>query len=219
MAGRMNLYNESHIKAILGPDKGKFVEIRINSIQRQRSSTRTIQAGQAATCAITFPNSDGTESPLPVSGFKNRKGQVILPFRPTEAYWELEAEIHVLYHSTKLAAGLQGVVYCGNVRQGARVIYVEETSHVPSPLHTTVPDMFNSVSSTGSTPDTSTETGISPFRYGLRTGQRGIARIRFVYEPEWLVIGRTLLFRGEGRAKCVGKVLALFTYQPNESQC
>lgn len=224
ISGRMNLSDQSYIKAVLGPDKGSFIDIKIHSIHRQRSGTRAIQAGQAATCAITFPNADGTESSQSPAGFRLRKGQVILEHHPMEAYWELEAEIHVLYHSTKLSSGSQGVIYCGNVRQGARVTQVEEGSPIPSPLNPTVPDVFSlssSLSSAGSIPSPITSGEPSAklsVRYGLSTGRRGIVRFRFVYEPEWLSIGRTLLFRGEGRAKCVGRVLALYPGQSSANQ-
>ncbi|KAJ3197621.1 GTP binding protein [Irineochytrium annulatum] len=82
----------------LGPDRGRFVPVRISSIQRQRCPVNHINAGQAATCAITFVcetmsvsgnGSDGdgdteftTETNTAPSWFRVRKGQVLLSSPP-----------------------------------------------------------------------------------------------------------------------------------------
>ncbi|ORY36831.1 hypothetical protein BCR33DRAFT_789998 [Rhizoclosmatium globosum] len=43
----------------------------------------------------------------------------------------------------------------------------------------------------------------------LKTGSNGRIRLRFSHEPEWVKIGSTVLFRGEERLKCVGKVVGV----------
>lgn len=208
--GRMSIQNHTYIDCYLGPDRGRFIPIRVQSIHRQRSRIRHIQAGQAATCAISFTGT-GDASTTPPADFRIRKGQVISPSLPPHAFWEFEAEIHVLYHSSALTVGYQGVVYCGNVRQGAQVVHISpgspRISPVLSPTH--APDLFLSQSPSPSTPTPRRSTSPVPSPFSLCTGQSGTIKLRFVYEPEWLTVGSTLLFRGEGRMKCVGKVASL----------
>ncbi|KAJ3030671.1 UNVERIFIED_CONTAM: GTP binding protein [Siphonaria sp. JEL0065] len=202
----------------LGPDRGRFVPIRITSIHRQRIPIAQLTMGQAATCAISFvrkqtPDPDGeqqdispvginirsisptTSSSIKVSqsppvGFKVRKGQVILAvcpetaifgasqggssvpsspslqpiqvgspsktittvensksitqtsssltvFKPalstTACAWEFEADIHVIHgaggtktNSPEVAVGTSGVAYLGSVRQGARIVKLQD---------------------------------------------------------------------------------------------
>ncbi|KAJ3244075.1 GTP binding protein [Chytriomyces hyalinus] len=43
----------------------------------------------------------------------------------------------------------------------------------------------------------------------LRTGTHGRIRLRFSHEPEWVKVGSAVLFRGEDRLKCVGKVVGV----------
>ncbi|KAJ3073993.1 GTP binding protein [Podochytrium sp. JEL0797] len=50
----------------------------------------------------------------------------------------------------------------------------------------------------------------------LKTGSHGRIRLRFAHEPEWIKVGSTVLFRGEGRLKCVGKVVGVVASVPGE---
>ena len=43
---------------------------------------------------------------------------------------------------------------------------------------------------------------------GLKMGDRGIVTFQFEFEPEWINLGDTVLFR-DGRVKCVGKVIKI----------
>lgn len=212
----MSLQNHQYIDCFLGPHKGEFVPIRIQSIHRQRCPLRHIQAGQAATCAISFTNSNASRNPP--SGFRLRKGQVILLTHPSQAFWEFEADLHVLYHPSLFSTGIQGVIYCGSVRQGVRVIHIEPASPLISDTTSSgtsspTSDLFSQTSPSSNrispTPLHRKNSVHPPSTCGLATGQRGRVRFRFVYEPEWLALGRTVLFRGEGRMKCVGKVSLL----------
>ena len=50
-------------------------------------------------------------------------------------------------------------------------------------------------------------------REALRTGERAIVRLRFLYFAEYILPGSMFLFR-EGRAKGIGKVTKVFSVQP-----
>ena len=43
----------------------------------------------------------------------------------------------------------------------------------------------------------------------MRTGDRGFIKFRFMYRPEYLTVGTTILFR-EGRTKGLGVVSRIF---------
>ncbi|KAJ3044726.1 GTP binding protein [Rhizophlyctis rosea] len=205
LAGRINLRLTSSAAHTyhIGPDRGKFVPVRVTSIHRQRCPANYIKAGQAASCALSFLNpSDPTAPPAPTPppGFKLRKGQVLMSGEP-EACWELEADINVLYYATFMQEGCQGVLYVDGTRQGARIVSIEPASPAVSPA--------KAVKTDGRVPPPGTAV--------LRTGQRGRVRFRFAFEPEWVRKGRLVLFRGEGRMKCVGKVVALSVLSSRKS--
>ncbi|KAJ3095331.1 GTP binding protein [Physocladia obscura] len=432
-------YSQKLDKYYLGPDRGRFVPIRITSIHRQRIPIANLVTGQAATCAIMFvnrtdnirPDNDGNLdgvniyqqnllivheelSQTPPTGFKVRKGQVILATCPNESIfvspasvlqpsypmskafgsfykdqtlqqstlsgsifqssvpqtgcaWEFEAEIHVIHAATKkdstaaeISVGTSGVVYLGSIRQGARIVKLQDSNgkwaglisdeHVaidmlsPESLITmeydtgTAADFFIVPSSTKSRRRSSsaalsvkpghsviiantqtfevaintspskkipqvensetaantfvsrkaavsfetevqagefesvnssvgasgllikrsgTPTPSSPRRHSqkliigsipsalsekaptttqtfangswktsveadslqvlpvLKTGAEGRIRLRFSHEPEWVKVGSTVLFRGEGRLKCVGKVVGIVANSNN----
>ncbi|KAI8838759.1 P-loop containing nucleoside triphosphate hydrolase protein, partial [Chytriomyces cf. hyalinus JEL632] len=105
VSGHMSALAQRTETYFLGPDRGRFVPVRITSIHRQRIPVAHLSSGQAATLAISFlsPNNRGSkdadgnpkvQSPgsaeegtysanvemstvLP-AGFKIRKGQVLL---------------------------------------------------------------------------------------------------------------------------------------------
>ncbi|KAI9330293.1 P-loop containing nucleoside triphosphate hydrolase protein, partial [Obelidium mucronatum] len=112
MSGHLSPHSQRTETYYLGPDRGRFVPIRISSIHRQRIPIGHLTTGQAATCAINFvhkltPNADPdgetqesspqgisirsisptSAAPVeitqtPPTGFKVRKGQVILAVCP-----------------------------------------------------------------------------------------------------------------------------------------
>jgi GTPase len=229
-SGTITVYSGRPVTYYLGPDRGRFIPVKINSLQRQRCPVNHISRGQAATMALSFfkepplesqPSHDAngngleysglneeTDSLTPPQGFKIRKGQVILTsppngalnlnwipfsssaaavplgspytfsssslsryidykaaqhpgnslspsspggafgqtpkniFRSTnpnannsistaDAVWEFYADLSVLNSSASgITAGVQGVLYIGSVRQGARVIKLrDDTGH------------------------------------------------------------------------------------------
>ncbi|PNI77468.1 GTPBP2 isoform 6, partial [Pan troglodytes] len=97
---------------VVGPtDDGCFLELRVCSIQRNRSACRVLRAGQAATLAL----GDFDRALL-------RKGMVMVSpeMNPTICS-VFEAEIVLLFHATTFRRGFQVTVHVGNVRQTAVV--------------------------------------------------------------------------------------------------
>ncbi|EGF83747.1 hypothetical protein BATDEDRAFT_33882 [Batrachochytrium dendrobatidis JAM81] len=70
----------------------------------------------------------------PPAGFKLRRGQILVTTASfatlPESYWEFEVDMHVLYHSTCLTYGSQGTMYCGVLRQSAKVVDICPASPV-----------------------------------------------------------------------------------------
>ncbi|XP_030051723.1 GTP-binding protein 2 [Microcaecilia unicolor] len=99
-------------KLVVGPtDQGDFLELKVCSIQRNRSACRVLRAGQAATLALgSFDRS------------LLRKGMVMVSpeMNPTICS-VFEAEIVLLFHATTFRKGFQVTVHVGNVRQTAIV--------------------------------------------------------------------------------------------------
>ncbi|XP_073691342.1 GTP-binding protein 2 [Garra rufa] len=97
---------------VVGPtDDGKFRELTVCSIQRNRSGCRVLRAGQAATLAL----GDFDRSLL-------RKGMVMVsPEMNPTICWQFEAEIVLLFHAKTFHKGFQVTVHVGNVRQTATV--------------------------------------------------------------------------------------------------
>lgn len=108
---------------MVGPtDDGRFLELRVCSIQRNRSACRVLRAGQAATLAL----GDFDRALL-------RKGMVMVSpeMNPTICS-VFEAEIVLLFHATTFRRGFQVTVHVGNVRQTA----VVEKIHAKDKLRT-----------------------------------------------------------------------------------
>ncbi|XP_028903305.1 GTP-binding protein 2 isoform X2 [Ornithorhynchus anatinus] len=108
---------------VVGPtDDGRFLELKVCSIQRNRSACRVLRAGQAATLAL----GDFDRSLL-------RKGMVMVSpeMNPTICS-VFEAEIVLLFHATTFRHGFQVTVHVGNVRQTA----VVENIHAKDKLRT-----------------------------------------------------------------------------------
>ncbi|KAJ3105526.1 GTP binding protein [Phlyctochytrium planicorne] len=62
--------------------------------------------------------------------------------------------------------------------------------------------------------DSSASQQQQPQHIVLATGSRARLRLRFESEPEWLRVGGPVLFRGEGRMKCVGRVIGVVPIRP-----
>ncbi|XP_060922566.1 GTP-binding protein 2b [Limanda limanda] len=99
-------------RLVVGPtDEGRFLRLKVGSIQRNRSACRLLRAGQAATLALgNFDRS------------LLRKGMVMVSpkMNPTTGC-EFEAAIVLLFHAKTFRRGSQVTVHVGNVRQTATV--------------------------------------------------------------------------------------------------
>ncbi|XP_029949835.1 GTP-binding protein 2-like [Salarias fasciatus] len=99
-------------RLVVGPtDEGRFLRLKVGSIQRNRSACRVLRAGQAATLALgSFDRS------------LLRKGMVMVSPRmnPTICC-QFEAAIVLLFHAKTFRRGSQVTVHVGNVRQTATV--------------------------------------------------------------------------------------------------
>ncbi|XP_060767221.1 GTP-binding protein 2b isoform X2 [Neoarius graeffei] len=99
-------------RLVVGPtDEGKFLRLKVCSMQRNRSACRVLRAGQAATLALgNFDRS------------LLRKGMVMVsPKMNPNICWQFEAAIVLLFHAKTFRSGFQVTVHVGNVRQTATV--------------------------------------------------------------------------------------------------
>ncbi|XP_028828065.1 GTP-binding protein 2-like [Denticeps clupeoides] len=99
-------------RLVVGPtDDGRFLRLKVCSIQRNRSACRVLRAGQAATLALgNFPRA------------LLRKGMVMVsPKMNPTICWQFEASIVLLFHAKTFRRGFQVTVHVGNVRQTATV--------------------------------------------------------------------------------------------------
>lgn len=95
---------------------------------------------------------------------------------------EFEAEVVILHHATTIQQNYQAVIHCGGVRQAAQAISIDKIE-------------------TNKDPDQ---------KKLLRTGDKGLIRFKFMYYPELLKAGSTIMFR-EGKTKGMGYVTKVFT--------
>ncbi|KAM8842650.1 GTP-binding protein 2b isoform 1-T1 [Synchiropus picturatus] len=99
-------------RLVVGPtDEGRFLRLKVGSIQRNRSACRVLRAGQAATLALgSFDRS------------LLRKGMVLVsPKMNPTICCRFEAAIVLLFHAKTFRRGSQVTAHVGNVRQTATV--------------------------------------------------------------------------------------------------
>uniref|UniRef100_A0A3Q2VHJ7 GTP binding protein 2 n=1 Tax=Haplochromis burtoni TaxID=8153 RepID=A0A3Q2VHJ7_HAPBU len=99
-------------RLVVGPtDEGRFLRLKVGSIQRNRSACRVLRAGQAATLALgNFDRS------------LLRKGMVMVsPKMNPTICCQFEAAIVLLFHAKTFRRGSQVTIHVGNVRQTATV--------------------------------------------------------------------------------------------------
>ncbi|KAJ3386863.1 GTP-binding protein 1 [Entophlyctis sp. JEL0112] len=98
---------------LIGPDStGHFTPTIVKSIQRKRVSVPLASAGQSASFALKK-----------VKRANLRKGMVMVSrAADARAYFEFEAEVLVLYHSTTISTKYQAMLHCGGVRQTAKIV-------------------------------------------------------------------------------------------------
>ena len=146
-----------------------------------------------------------------------------------EGCWEFEAEILILNHPSKIQVNYEPVIMIDSIEQSARIIAI----HIPS--SSSASSTITTISSSSSTltsvpavavqptpshvppavavqptpphvPPASTNTSSSS---SLKTGSKAICHFRFLYHPEYIVHGSSLLMR-EGRTRGVGTISRVF---------
>eukprot|EP00759_Apiculatamorpha_spiralis_P041439 PhF_6_TR40162/c0_g1_i1/m.59466 len=99
---------------VLGPDgNGQFRQTQIKSIHSKSIDVTSVSAGSDATLALKKEKKANI-----------RKGMVVLGGEAAAhvtAYWEFEAEVLILYHSTTISNNYEPVIHSSTVRQSARI--------------------------------------------------------------------------------------------------
>ncbi|XP_048731971.1 GTP-binding protein 2-like [Ostrea edulis] len=107
----------------LGPlEDGSFREVKVKTVHRNRVPCRLIQAGQAATVALTENHRDIL-----------RRGMVLLS--PESSFSNFvcrtfEADIYLLYHTHQISKGFETTVHVGNVCQICKVEIIKDKESV-----------------------------------------------------------------------------------------
>ncbi|KAI8611271.1 P-loop containing nucleoside triphosphate hydrolase protein [Chytriomyces sp. MP71] len=102
---------------LIGPDSaGHFTPTIVKSIQRKRVNVPLASAGQSASFALKK-----------IKRSSLRKGMVMVSkAADAKAYFEFEAEVLVLFHSTTISTKYQAMLHCGGVRQTAKIVGMDK---------------------------------------------------------------------------------------------
>ncbi|XP_041351929.1 GTP-binding protein 2-like [Gigantopelta aegis] len=104
-------------KVMLGPyENGLFRLVKVKTVQRNRLPCRLIQAGQTATVAL-----------LDVEREELRKGMVLVSNNQDLCSCrEFEADVYVLFHTSRISTGFQITVHIGTVCQTAVIVKMNQ---------------------------------------------------------------------------------------------
>ena len=111
--------------------------------------------------------------------------------------WEFEAEILVLKHSTTIRPNYQAMLHCGTVKQTVALVCICDAPGDDGSSGATAED-----AAATSTAATTAAAAV------LRTGDQSTVRFRFTRHPEYMQVGKRLLFR-EGQTRGIGKVVRI----------
>ncbi|CCW63682.1 unnamed protein product [Phytomonas sp. EM1] len=102
---------------LLGPNAfGHYHPVGIKSIHVLGVDVASASAGHDAAFCLKKIKRSGI-----------RKGNILAePNPPPLAFWQFEADIVVLYHSTTITTGYEPMIHAPTVRQSAKVIHVEK---------------------------------------------------------------------------------------------
>ncbi|KAK7202151.1 GTP-binding elongation factor tu family protein [Novymonas esmeraldas] len=102
---------------LLGPDGfGLFRPVSIKSIHIKGVDSSAAAAGSDAALCLKKEKRSAI-----------RKGNILADVaHPPRSYWQFEAEITILYHSTTITANYEPVIHSTTVRQSARITYVAQ---------------------------------------------------------------------------------------------
>ncbi|KAF8297884.1 putative GTP-binding elongation factor Tu family [Trypanosoma cruzi] len=102
---------------LLGPDSfGAYRTVHIKSIHVKGMEQQEAVAG----CDAAFCLKKEKRNAI-------RKGNILAdPHHPVAAYWQFEADVTILYHSTTILVNYEPVIHSATVRQSARIVYVAQ---------------------------------------------------------------------------------------------
>ncbi|EKF26678.1 GTP-binding elongation factor Tu family, putative [Trypanosoma cruzi marinkellei] len=102
---------------LLGPDTfGAYRTVQIKSIHVKGMEQQEAVAG----CDAAFCLKKEKRNAI-------RKGNILAdPHHPVAAYWQFEADVTILYHSTTILVNYEPVIHSATVRQSARIVYVAQ---------------------------------------------------------------------------------------------
>ncbi|KPA84367.1 putative GTP-binding elongation factor tu family protein [Leptomonas pyrrhocoris] len=102
---------------LLGPDGfGHFRPVSIKSIHIKGVDSVAAEAGNDAAFCLKKEKRSAI-----------RKGNILADAaHPPTSFWQFEAEITILYHSTTITANYEPVIHSSTVRQSARITYVAQ---------------------------------------------------------------------------------------------
>ena len=102
---------------LLGPDGfGHFRPVSIKSIHIKGVDSAAAEAGSDAAFCLKKEKRSAI-----------RKGNILADVaHPPKSYWQFEAEITILYHSTTITVNYEPVIHSNTVRQSARITYVAQ---------------------------------------------------------------------------------------------
>jgi GTPase len=100
---------------LLGPDGlGNFRPVQIRSIHSKGMEVPEVECGNDAAFCLKKEKRSAI-----------RKGNVMVePATKPKAYWQFEAEIRILYHSTTISSNYEPVIHSQTVRQSARIVSI-----------------------------------------------------------------------------------------------
>ena len=104
---------------LLGPDlNGDFKNVTVKCIHFKRTPIDEISCGNS--CSFNIKSSKFT---LKREMF--RKGMVLVDKENTvDVVWEFEGEVAILHHSTSIRVKYHSVIHCANVRQTAKIVWM-----------------------------------------------------------------------------------------------
>lgn len=211
------------VTATVTDQQGVSISTTANNTCDQFSDTASVTSTTSYTssCLLTASGSSSKRTFGDLGGpflngglppFCFRKGQVLLSAPPSTfpfkfGVWEIDADLRSLTHDVSLSPLMHGVVYCGSVRQSARIVSIQAVvgGDCSGAGKSSSPN-----SSSSSPTDMMASTASNSLCGSLVASNLHFARVRlkFQTEREWIKVGSTLLFRTE-KMKCVGKVVAL----------
>lgn len=100
---------------LLGPDtRGAYRPVHIKSIHVKGVERQEVGAGSDAAFCLKKEKRSAI-----------RKGNILAdPSHPITAYWQFEADVTVLYHSTTILVNYESVIHSITTRQSARITHV-----------------------------------------------------------------------------------------------